>query len=127
VTSLFFACSDDFLEKNPLDQISSETFWKNETDAKTAWVGVYSSLQASIYSVTRYNLDCLTDNGYNIQNSDQVMSISQGDLLPATGGVVNSIYNDAYSGISNCNVFLDNIVDLEMDETTKSRYVGEVK
>ncbi len=121
------SCSDNFLDKNPLDEVSSQTFWKSESDAYIALVGVYSRLQASIYSVTRYNLDCLTDNGYNTQNSDQVMNISRGDILPSTGGVINAMYNDAYKGISSCNVFLQNIADLDMNQTTKSRYIGEVK
>ncbi|GGW42116.1 RagB/SusD family nutrient uptake outer membrane protein [Arenibacter certesii] len=125
--TLFLSCSDDFLEKNPLDQVSSETFWKSEADAHTALVGVYNSMQASIFSVTRYNLDCLTDNGHNRTNANQVMSISRGDLLPATGGIVNSIYNDAYKGISACNIFLKNITDIEMNASVREQYIAEVK
>ena len=124
---IFTSCSDNFLDKNPLDQVSNQTFWKSESDAYIALVGVYSRLQAPLFSTTRYNFDCLTDNGYNIQNSDQVMNISHGDLLPATGGAVNSVYIDAYKGISSCNIFLQNIADLDMDQAKKLRWIGEVK
>ena len=89
--------------------------------------GVYSTLQSSKFGVTRYNIDCLTDICYNIHNADAVLTISEGDLLPQTGGIVQSIYNGAYSGISACNIFLQNIVKVEMDEAQKSRYIGEVK
>jgi starch-binding outer membrane protein, SusD/RagB family len=35
------SCSD-FLDKNPLDQISSQTFWNTEKEADMALAGVYS-------------------------------------------------------------------------------------
>lgn len=127
IALMISACEGDFLDKNPLDQVSSQTFWNNESEAYLGLMGVYSRLQASIYSTRRYNLDALTDNLYNMQNSDNVINISQGDLLPATGGIANSIYYDAYKGISACNIFLQNIVNVEMNEATKSSFVGEVK
>ena len=32
VTLLSFGCNDEFLQRNPQDQISNEAFWNNETD-----------------------------------------------------------------------------------------------
>ena len=39
------SCSG-LLDKNPLDQISSETFWTSEKEANMALAGVYSRLYA---------------------------------------------------------------------------------
>ena len=39
---LFTACNDGFLDLNPRDQLSEQTFWATETDAFNALVGVYS-------------------------------------------------------------------------------------
>ena len=32
---------EDFLDKQPLDQLSTETFWQGETDAMLGLTGVY--------------------------------------------------------------------------------------
>jgi hypothetical protein len=43
LSMLSVSCSD-FLDKNPLDQITSETFWQSEQEASMALTGVYSRL-----------------------------------------------------------------------------------
>ena len=35
-------CKKNFLDRNPYDQISNETFWASEQDALLALTGVYS-------------------------------------------------------------------------------------
>lgn len=61
VIFLLNGCNDDFLERYPLDQISSETFWNTENDLK-----VYNN---SLYNLARYddNVPILMahDNGFN--------------------------------------------------------------
>jgi len=44
-TSLFYSCNDDFLERYPLDNVSSQTFWNSENDLK-----VYNN---SLYNLAR--------------------------------------------------------------------------
>ncbi len=48
-TSLFYSCNDNFLERYPLDKISSETFWNTENDLK-----VYNN---SLYNLARNDRD----------------------------------------------------------------------
>ncbi len=40
-TCLAFSCNDDFLQRTPLDEISSETFWNSENDLKVYNNGFY--------------------------------------------------------------------------------------
>lgn len=126
VITLFLSSCDDFLDKNPLDQISSETFWSNEKDAQMGLVGVYSKLQSNTFNYKRANWDALSENAYQRHNHDAILNIAQGNLEPTTGGLVAGVYSDCYRGISATNIFLANIDNVEMDETIKNKYKGEV-
>src|SRR5438105_15153768 len=58
------SCKKDFLDKNPLDAISSEVFWTSDADVQTALAGVYSRLQSNFLGYERIYMDGLTDNAY---------------------------------------------------------------
>ena len=102
-----FTSCDEFLDKNPLDQISSETFWKSEKDVEMGLTGVYSTLQTQAFNYYRMNWDALTDNAYQRHNHASIMNIAQGNVEASSGGIINSLYSQCYQGISACNIFLD--------------------
>lgn len=126
VTVGLLTSCEDFLEKNPLSQISSETFWKTEKDVELGLAGVYSTLQSSITNYYRMNWDALSDNAYQRHNHASIMNIAQGNVEETSGGLINSIYSECYVGIGACNIFLDKLAQVEMDETKKNQYKGEV-
>ena len=124
----FFGCNKDFLEKNPTDQATSETFWKTEQDATAGLMGVYSRLYLEPFA-TRFRLEDLTDNARHFtQLETEYNQISLGILSPTTGGPVSQWYNDMYTGIASCNFFLDNIDKVTIiDATLKNQEIAEVK
>lgn len=125
---LFQGCRKDLLDKNPLAQISSGSFWKTEADAKMGLAGVYARLTAGYNGYYRIFLDGLTDNAYAQYAWDgNIQPITLGDVSPVTGGVLNSIYYDAYKGISSCNYFLENIDKVAISDQRKNSYKGEVR
>lgn len=121
------ACEGDFLERNPLDQVSSQTFWNDESDAYLGLIGVYSRLQLNYYGYNRYLLDFITDNGFQKDNEGNASDISQGNIYPTTGGLISTMYSGGYKGVSACNIFLENIENVEMDADAKNQYIAEVK
>lgn len=122
--TLLSAC-EDFLEKHPLDELSSQTFWKNEKDADMALAGMYSRLLNSSYDINRIDLDAISDDFFLFGTYGRVDNIAKGLVEPTTGGVVSTIYGDSYKGVTACNVFLDNIDRAEFNETKKNTYKGE--
>src|SRR4051795_11052201 len=58
------ACNKDFLDKNPLKDPSSATFWTSDDDVKAGVAGVYTRLQADFLGYQRVYLDGLSDNAY---------------------------------------------------------------
>ena len=124
-TLLFYlsACKKSVLEKNPTDQIASETFWKTADDVQTALTGVYSiMLSTSSMNFGRCLWDGLSDIGYGYN------SIDQGQITATSGGVISGVYTDCYQGISRCNIFLANVdrAASSVDTSTLNRAKGEV-
>jgi len=115
---LLNACEDEFLDKQPLDQLSSETFWNTESDAQLALSGVYnvegferSNSAKQMYSFWNQDtylrvLEATTDNGF--EKDDQVTEFNNGDMA-STNNVVRQLWENSYQKITKCNNFLDNI------------------
>ncbi|MGE8377081.1 MAG: RagB/SusD family nutrient uptake outer membrane protein [Sphingobacterium sp.] len=119
------SCSKDLLDRNPTVNISGETFWKSDADAKMGLAGVYRRLQSGFYGHGKLWLDAYSDNAL-----DRHSYYGFGDL---TQGIVNStnvssaFYNTPYAGIAGCNFFLDNIDKAPSTEAQKTGYKAEVR
>jgi len=123
-TSLLFfsSCDKNFLEKYPTDQISSETFWKTETDATMGLTGIYNVMtDHQAFNNGRRLWDGLSEIAY----TKSFPTIAQGIIESSSGNIIYSIYADCYVGISRCNIFLANIDNVVMDEQKKLEYKGQ--
>lgn len=130
-TSLLFSasCSGDFLDKQPTDQISSETFYKSKADFEMSLTACYATLQDHMYTHSVPFLECLTDNGYNKDDYWSSKTISQGPIVPTTGGI-DFVYEAQYTRIARYNIFLKQLggyggTDINTDE--KRMFEAEVR
>lgn len=126
---------EKFLDKQPLDQLSTATFWKTESDAMLALTGVYFiEGQTSTGAKQQYDLwnqdaylrlfEATTDNGFEKDNN--VTNFNNGSLTAAYAPV-SGLWSTSYLKIAKCNNFLDNIENVTMDETKKAQMIAEVK
>lgn len=120
----FVSCSD-FMDKNPLDQISSEAFWSNEAEVKLALAGVYSRLQAAPYQHDDAKSDVMAGDSDANQGQSWVL-LAQGQIVPTSGSLVTEIWNNSYAGISSCNFFLANVDKAPLPEAILKKYRAEV-
>ncbi|WP_345953848.1 RagB/SusD family nutrient uptake outer membrane protein [Mucilaginibacter sp. PAMB04168] len=124
------SCSKDFLDRNPLNSVSSQIFWQSETDVQTALTGVYSRLQQNFLGYERVYLDGLSDNAFLDNNTNQggnMNTLTTGNLSAATGGAINNLYSSPYRAISSCNFFLDNVDKAPLTDAAKNVYKAEVR
>ncbi|SFW71449.1 Starch-binding associating with outer membrane [Sinomicrobium oceani] len=126
---LMGSCADDFFDKNPLDAVSDNTFWKTRGDAELALTGCYhagSGWDGENFWLPRglLYLDLMAGNG------------SEKELIPdrVTDGTLTSAYwvtegywRSAYAQITACNNFLEKIGNVEMDEEEKQVMISEVR
>ncbi|MES2240748.1 MAG: RagB/SusD family nutrient uptake outer membrane protein [Bacteroidota bacterium] len=129
LTIILTSCSEDFLDKQPLDQVSDATFWKTENDAMLALTGCYDigagwSGQDFFNGISLLWLDLMSGLG------------SEKELYPdhVTDGTLNSSYwvtssywSNTYRKISRCNNFLDHIEAVEMNEQKKAAMIAEIR
>lgn len=123
-------CDKGFLDKDPLDRLSSGQFWKTKQDFDMALTALYGNLQNDIFSFGTPNWDLITDNGYGQHNYNGSQAIVQGDVFPSSGGYIVDVYNRCYSNIARVNLFLSKLADIEgdtVDEEAKARYDGEAR
>ncbi|MBX3252675.1 MAG: RagB/SusD family nutrient uptake outer membrane protein [Chitinophagaceae bacterium] len=118
------SCSK-FLDKNPLDQISSETFWNNQKEVDMALAGVYARILTGTFDHNTMFWDVLGGDICANQGAD-VVALGQGLIEATSGGIVSNIYSQCYQGISSCNFFLENVDRAPVSDEIKTRYKGEV-
>lgn len=105
------SCDNEFLDKNPLDSVSSQGFWNTRADVETGLAGVYSRLQQNFLGYERIYFEGLTDNAYCTTNWNQrnIFEMTLGNISPSTGGAIDNMYSSPYRAITSCNLFLDNV------------------
>ena len=131
IVSLLFllACSEEFLDKTNPKSITSSSFYKTETDAIYAVNAAYSALQRQ----GGYNR--MGIHAYAVRSYEGVFTVFQAGA-PALNGLddftvtsstecVKAIWQDHYKGVAMCNLVLENVPDIEMDEELKNRILGE--
>jgi len=135
---LFSSCSKNFLNKVPLDQPSSQTFWKSESDIQLAVTGCYSTLKGITPSspggfggfplnFERGYLDGLSDVGYVYWGLFGISDMSLGNISSNTN-LCALVYSNSYSGIAACNYFMDNVdKTVGVDPAKIAEYKGEVR
>lgn len=127
---LTVSCNKDFLDKNPLNSISTDNFWQTEADVNTALAGVYTRLQQNFLGYERVYFDGLSDNAYLLPgntNQPNMNNLSNGSISPALGGPLVNMYTTPYRAITSANYFLDNIDKAPVNEVKKNTFKGEAR
>ena len=119
------SCEKDFLEKKPLDQISSEIYFKKTTDLELYmnqfYQREYDILEYGSTSVNNYSqLIFLAD-----VDSDNLIDLSYDSRLHGTRVVPSSGGEYNFENVRRINYFFDNYRKCQDDFDTYKHYVGE--
>jgi tetratricopeptide (TPR) repeat protein len=132
--SLLFAlasCKKDFLEKTPLDTINTDNFYRTADDAIAGVNGAYQPLQwPKLFNMRMWTTDIMAGNSIvgagggtdGIETQDEANFTT----LPENAGVLD-LWRGPFPGILRCNLVLDKVPAINMDETLKNRVLGEAK
>jgi tetratricopeptide (TPR) repeat protein len=129
ILSIATSCSNSELDIENPNQATTQQFWNTENDAIQSVSAVYSTLHRG--SLARW-IHFLT-----IVRSDEAFSTSPApwirnyfDLFNYENyndGLITGTWGDCYIGINRANQALDNIPNIQMDETLKQRLLAEAK
>ena len=120
----FFSCAKQ-LEEKTFSFVSPETFYKNESDAKTAVNGVYNALYSwDLYLQPMWNLTVLDDD--HVSGVDWFLGTT-GAGNPQGYWGVNGPWVGCYTIIGRANTVLENVEKIEsnIDADIKKRILGE--
>lgn len=111
------ACSEEFLDRSPLDAISSEAYWKTPVDLE-----MYVSQYYTIFPNETRNDDALLDgNSDNLVLATFNSTLAGTRVVPASGGA----WNTGWSNVRSVNYFMQNYRKVPSNFELIKHYVGE--
>lgn len=127
ILTLLSGCGTAWLDEQPLESLSTSSFWSSQEDVILALAGVYRAGNVGTNAYTNEVL-CMTsatdDSGYKHGAIDNIYS---GYFKAGDTQVVQAIWNRAYVAIFRANYFLENIEIVEMDAIKKVEAIAEVR
>ncbi len=130
VALIFISSCKDFLTEDLKGEFSTDTFYKNESQAIQAINGVYNAI-----SFTSSNNDIWVFG--DVASDDAVKGGNAGDqteityidefTTDASNGIILNYWQFAYEAIARSNNVIANVPSVTMDEGRKSWIIGEAK
>jgi len=116
---------DSWLDVDPSDKYTAETFWKTEEHASAGLTGCYNGLLRwrNLFS---FEFDMITSNAMPYNESSGTHAIGKGEHMSTTS-LIAELWKDCYQGIGRTNTFLDKIGGVTMDDDLRNRMIGEAK
>lgn len=124
-------CQKDFLDRKPEGRLTFEEFFQTEAHALEATNAVYAQYREFDMCALPYLscTDILSDDADKGSTLNDAPLISDLDnfTLDATNPYVAPVYRGHYRAIARANLAIENIPNIDMDATLRSRLVGECK
>lgn len=124
------ACSEDFTDLAPISQRNVQNFYKTSSDMEVAVNAAYSTLlldgtyNESFWIMQEMRSDN-TDQGPGSTGLARERTVIEDFQEISTSELITNAYIDSYLCISRCNIVLDRIGPVEMDQSLKDQLQGE--
>lgn len=123
------SCSDDFLDKAPLDSINTDNFYQTEEDAIAAINGAYQPLQwPKLYNMRMWTSDIMAGNSIvgagGGDDGRETQDMANFVTTTDNPGVLD-LFRGPSPGILRSNVVLQKVPAMDINEDLKNRILGE--
>lgn len=123
-------CKKEFIDLAPPSDLNAKNFYETASDMEQAVNAAYASLRSSgmfgrcfyLFGEMRSDNTAFT---WLPGNSFETSSIND-FLMTSANPNVQTMWNDTYNCILRCNIVLDHIANIEMDQNRKDQFTGEV-
>ena len=124
--TVFSSCNDELDKVNP-NEVTNQSFWKNEVDAIKGINTCYSTLHRGGFSRWQPMLyDMRSDVGVSYSPWSELANAINNFIQPDTNfGPIVDVYFDNYVGVNRANAVLANVPDIAMNSNLKDRILGE--
>lgn len=130
-------CSEDFLDTEPITELTDSNFYKNPEDAWSALVGCYDGLQIAtgsnaegFYTASEVmSDDCYGGTGNSDNFGYQAIDEFDVNRAPGSANLLGGAWTTYYAAMNRCNVLIEKMdqIDWTGSEELRDQYEGEVK
>lgn len=128
---MFSSCSESFLDVPPQGEQPGQTFWQTEADATAAVNSIYGNLRTwnntAFPAIAIESLGADEAEKGSSPNDATFMNNFDNFSVTSTDGLLGGFWEGQYQNINLCNQVIENIQGIQMDQSLKSRYIGEAK
>ncbi len=110
------AC-EDFLDRDPLDEISTDSYWKTASDLENYVVQFYQELPS--------HNDVGAGMPLEDEGSDNLIQAVTNEVMNGERGITTGDWTDEWKNIRGINLFFDNFRNVEDDLSSYQQYLGE--
>ncbi|RYZ91539.1 MAG: RagB/SusD family nutrient uptake outer membrane protein [Proteobacteria bacterium] len=128
--AICFACTDDYLDFNPEDQIEAVNFFQTPEDALAATNAIYSNLRS-------WEVAAFASFVPSIASDDADKGSTPGDAsffndindysFTSTAFVINDYWIGQWRGVNLANQVITNVPAITMDESAKTSYIAQAR
>jgi hypothetical protein len=130
----FAGCSKDFLEVEPVGQLTSDNFLKTDNDVKLATMGIYNKIQqnysagawASVHFIKNLPADDVKCAGPNSGDTPEYQYLDDFNITSENTRFA-TIWTNFYSTINSCNTIIANVGGNPAATAGMKAMVGEAK
>jgi starch-binding outer membrane protein, SusD/RagB family len=121
-------CAKEFLDREPISELTEGNFFKTRADAESALIAAYDAFQSEYYIFDRFiNGDVTADNCYAGGDNPNNFQIDEFKITPINQNVERD-WRYLYEGISRANAVLDNVANMtasDLSDLRKKEILGE--
>lgn len=111
------SCSDKFLDREPLDAVSADVYWKTPADLE-----MYVNQYYTVFpNETRNDMNLLDGNSDNLILVGFNSTLGGTRIVPASGGV----WSSAWTSIRSLNYFIQNYKKVSAPAASVNQFIGE--
>ena len=130
--AFIFAACDNFLTVESPDKVTSESFWKSQSDAESGLAAAYSQLEFSTgtwsfaeikWPVEAYREDMMVI-GRDATNYEDWVRLYDFTYTDANTQLAQ-YWRICYTGLNYCNQVITKVADIDMDATYRSQIINE--
>ncbi len=124
ISSLLLFGSCESLDFTPADQMSDTTFWKTETHARQAAIGMYAAMKEKWCFGMEFTFDMCSDLA---DGTTPWADISRGNSFASNSGGVQNHWQYLYELVHRSNTVIRNVATMPISQETIDRVTGEAK
>ena len=121
----FSACNSEFLERDPLDQLTENSFYTSAQDARRAIMGSYSALQSIDWHGKCWMICEIPTDNTTVGGNDPDFSPIDNFTISADNGPILEYWREHFKLVTLANQVLKHVPNIEMDVATKKSILGE--